>query len=548
MSSILAAFGLAAAVGAASAGAAQTAYFRSFDSGSITRATVAANGAVTLAQGSTTASITPIGGLAVAPGGRQLFTATAGNSLLDFAIAPSGSLSFADSVDVNGDNEAHGIVTTPNGRFIYSAGLNYVNGAQVNAGGGLDALPDSTDSTTPNALAMAPDGKHFYSAGGYGQLVTYTINPDGTTEAGPADSVGHNGDSASITPDGKALYVANDNLPSDLYKFQIGANGELTQLGDPAELGGQGSAGMAMTPDAKYLYVGNSQDGVVYGFRIGAGAPVPLSGSPFSATGLSSPAAMAITAAGNRLLVTDGGSTDVSVFAIAADGDLAPIAGSPFDTGQTGDFQSVVLTPDQPPRASFTTIVNGRRVTFDGTGTTDPDGAVARYDWDFGDGATLPDGGPQVTHKYKPGAKPAVTLTATDAEGCSTRYIATGQTPLCNGSALARSVLVPFQATLPAGGSQKLGRKVRLKVACPLACKAKASGSLKLSGGRAKAAKLKGAKAQIAAGKTAKLKLKLSKGGFRSARSANKAVAKIKVTAADSRGDVFKKKIQIKLR
>ena len=39
-----------------------------------------------------------------------------------------------------------------------------------------------------------------------------------------------------------------------------------------------------------------------------------------------------------------------------------------------------------PPTASFVHNCNGLTCTFDGTASTDSDGTVAAYAWDFGDG------------------------------------------------------------------------------------------------------------------------------------------------------------------
>jgi PKD repeat protein len=81
---------------------------------------------------------------------------------------------------------------------------------------------------------------------------------------------------------------------------------------------------------------------------------------------------------------------------------------------------------------------------FDATASDDPDGRVARYDWDFGDGTVLPNGGPTPTHSYtRPGIF-RVGLTVTDDEGCSDHQVFTGQSTLCNGSSAARM----FQAVV----------------------------------------------------------------------------------------------------
>jgi PKD repeat protein len=57
-------------------------------------------------------------------------------------------------------------------------------------------------------------------------------------------------------------------------------------------------------------------------------------------------------------------------------------------------------------------------VTFDSTGTTDLDGTIASYLWDFGDGATSTSQNPQ--HTYTVASKYVVTLTVTANLGVKT--------------------------------------------------------------------------------------------------------------------------------
>jgi PKD repeat protein len=57
-------------------------------------------------------------------------------------------------------------------------------------------------------------------------------------------------------------------------------------------------------------------------------------------------------------------------------------------------------------------------VNFNSTGTTDPDGSVVSYLWDFGDGTTATGANP--SHTYVIPADYAVTLTVTDNEGATT--------------------------------------------------------------------------------------------------------------------------------
>lgn len=72
-----------------------------------------------------------------------------------------------------------------------------------------------------------------------------------------------------------------------------------------------------------------------------------------------------------------------------------------------------------PPSASFTMA---RRfdgtVTFDASASSDPDGRIARYDWDFGDGTTGSSTSPAITHVYPRETNSYwIVLTVTDNEG-----------------------------------------------------------------------------------------------------------------------------------
>ncbi len=111
----------------------------------------------------------------------------------------------------------------------------------------------------------------------------------------------------------------------------------------------------------------------------------------------------------------------------------------------------LVVSPDQGPVANIAVAPAqaGSPTRLDGSGSSDPDGSVARYDWDFGDGTSASDAGPAPEHVYAGAGTYAVTLTVTDDAGCSTSQVFTGQTVSCNGGPAARttqSVTVPVPA------------------------------------------------------------------------------------------------------
>lgn len=72
---------------------------------------------------------------------------------------------------------------------------------------------------------------------------------------------------------------------------------------------------------------------------------------------------------------------------------------------------------NQAPVAAFTATADELTVAVDGTSSTDADGTIAGYAWDFGDGATGT--GATATHPYTAAGDYTVTLTVTDDDGAT---------------------------------------------------------------------------------------------------------------------------------
>ncbi|WP_406832167.1 PKD domain-containing protein [Pedococcus sp. KACC 23699] len=93
--------------------------------------------------------------------------------------------------------------------------------------------------------------------------------------------------------------------------------------------------------------------------------------------------------------------------------------------GATGSVtKAVVVKSNAAPTAAFTSTVSDLKVTLDGSGSSDTDGTVASYAWDFGDGGTGT--GATATHTYATGGTYQVKLTVTDngaATGTATRAV-----------------------------------------------------------------------------------------------------------------------------
>ncbi len=91
------------------------------------------------------------------------------------------------------------------------------------------------------------------------------------------------------------------------------------------------------------------------------------------------------------------------------------------NAGGTGSTTTAVTVaaapPNQPPTAAFTSQANNLAVNFDAITSTDPDGTIASYTWDFGDGTSGT--GQQASRTYGAAGTYTVKLTVTDDNGAT---------------------------------------------------------------------------------------------------------------------------------
>ena len=123
--------------------------------------------------------------------------------------------------------------------------------------------------------------------------------------------------------------------------------------------------------------------------------------------------------------------TEVAALALQGDGKIM-LDGYASDASG-GDLLLVArLIGDLPPSAGFSVLNNpvlvGKPVAFDGSTSSDPDGTISTYHWQFGDGTGASAIKP--THTFSAPGSYTVTLTVTDNDG------------LIN--ATAKTILVPI--------------------------------------------------------------------------------------------------------
>ncbi len=83
--------------------------------------------------------------------------------------------------------------------------------------------------------------------------------------------------------------------------------------------------------------------------------------------------------------------------------------------GHTGSASETLMVEGPPPTAAFTSNMTYAKASFNGGGSTDPDGTITNYAWEFGDGVT--GAGVTTQHSYTTSGTYTVTLTVTDNDG-----------------------------------------------------------------------------------------------------------------------------------
>jgi YVTN family beta-propeller protein len=308
--------------------------------------------------------------------------------------------------------------------------------AYVTVEGGSEVFEFSTESneevgtiTTGSdtfAFAVSPSGEFAYVSVAED---VQEINLRSGAKVGLPLEVGAFSRAISYSPDGSTVYVG---AGPELDVIKSGA--VVKEIPLPSE-----ARGIAVSPDGSRIYVTNKTTNNVTVIEAATnetvGAPIPVSGSPEE---------IAVTANGHTAYVGTGEAIIPINLTTRQPG--TPIA----RTGQSSLY--LVLAPDQPPVAAFDPpeATVGFPATFSGAPSTDPDSAIAKYQWSLDDAASPT--GLTITHTFvDPGTFPTI-LTLTDDEGCSVTQVFTGRTAYCNGSGVA-SITHPVTVKQPDTGA-----------------------------------------------------------------------------------------------
>jgi 6-phosphogluconolactonase (cycloisomerase 2 family) len=375
-------------------------------------------------------AFTPDGSAAVSP---FLFS----GGVQGYSVPPSGAFGLANTIPTA---SATGIAVTPDGRFAY-AGTRAVGASPsegirrfaVGSGGSLTALTPSGGGTEEYGdVAITPDGRYLFAAQS-GKVQRFAIGADGSlTPLGATPSP--NAEFMAVSPDGRFLFLeVFGGSSGGVATFAISPDGQVKQAGATALVSDSFPKIFSVAPDGRHVYLPDSNNNQIYTFAIAEDGTPSLAGE----VKVENPEMVGASPDGRHLVFYERGSVSgLGVASIGPDGGLTILP--TFLPWSTGEAERLTFQPQPTPvaRLSATTAPAGGATRFD-AGASE---RAARYDWNFGDGADLANGGPTPTHTYANPGSYQVTLVVTDSQGCSLRQVYTGQSTVCPGGAAARAV------------------------------------------------------------------------------------------------------------
>jgi YVTN family beta-propeller protein len=480
--------------------------------------------------------------------GAQITSIDLPSPALDVAIDPTGTrayvttqagLSVVDLVTNSVVKTIAGafgsdVAVDPSGKRVYLADdvsrITVVDTATNAVTGGIPV------GQQPRAVVVNADGTRAYT--GNTQMSPYSISiVDLATDMQTSELFSGNlnrPENLGIVPSGAKVYAAN---------FGPSAGGTTVGILDVATntvasvtVGSTPSAAVA-NPAGTKVYVANRDSKSISVIDVASSTVTGTFPVPFS------PTEIAITADGTRAALSSVEDGQVAFMNLGT----GQLYSGPTALTESG---GVAIRPAQPPVPDFSVSsgLSGEPASFDGSASTG--GPIARYDWDFGDGASARTGGSKVSHTYAAAGTYQAKLTATNACDPTAVFgalnvVFPGHTAYCRGD---RSASNTVPVTIPAvalgvvlTNHAKVGKKgvASLQVACVKEIDCAGRLSLRTAskvkvGKRPRALVTLGSKrfGTVRAGHKRTIKLKLTKTGLRvvRARSTLTAIATVSVT------------------
>ncbi len=268
--------------------------------------------------------------------------------------------------------------------------------------------------------------------------------------------------SATSTDTDLQMAVATNPLPNSngLYLTMLGRRvGTNLEYEGKARVRGDGSVVISLSMlTGTATAVSLKSEVVAAGVSLSAGTPLKTRLQVTGTTpttlrwkvwsGASEPATWQLTATDSTPALQAAGAVGITTY-LSSSSTIAPV------TANLSAFSARGTAPpvNQPPTAAFTATTANLVATFDATASSDADGTVTGYAWDFGDSTTGT--GSKPTHTYGSAGSYPAKLTVTDNQGATNSVTKTvtvtappvNQPPTAAFTATTANLVATFDAT-----------------------------------------------------------------------------------------------------
>jgi len=162
------------------------------------------------------------------------------------------------------------------------------------------------------------------------------------------DNVGMGPYDMAVSPDNRFLFVTNGgNTVIHVYAIAL-ATGKLSEIEGSSFVNSAYLSGLWVTAKGRFLLGASSSINAILVFAVdSSGAITQVPGSPFAANSIVSD--VRSNCANDRVFDADNGSDLIDTYTISSSGTLTPVPGSPFYNGATGDGPNSIdlaITPN----------------------------------------------------------------------------------------------------------------------------------------------------------------------------------------------------------
>lgn len=268
----------------------------------------------------------------------------------------------------------------------------------------LTAPDNTTLIVTVNPPVIPLGGQAVVKVVGF--KASGTPVPDGTVIFFSCDIGTIESRKETLSGAAEVLFQSNDNRSGVATITVTSGNAEVTPDPVTITIGASGLSSLSLTADPPVLPLGGGTAALRVtaldeNFNTIANIPVTLSTN-----------AGQLNSSGNVITTNANGTAE----------DLLTTTVTANVTALSGDIETSItvhVETNEGPTASFvyspTSPKVGEKVNFNASGSSDPDGSIVSFQWDFGDGRG--DSGETVTHKYKNAGTFTVVLVVQDNSG-----------------------------------------------------------------------------------------------------------------------------------